>query len=132
MQRNITQPIVWLFLLLIPLLTACGGIQALAGPPTLSAQETRGKALFEVYCSRCHATAGDTVVVGPSLAGIADRAAARIDGMEAQDYLRSSIIDPTAYTVEGFPELVMPQDFNEYLSEDDLAALIAFLLTLDP
>ncbi len=86
--------------------------------------------MLESYCSRCHGMTGDTVIVGPSLAGIATRGRERIQGMDAEGYIRNSIEDPTAYTVQGFSEGLMPLDLKDQLSEEELEALVAYLLTL--
>lgn len=86
--------------------------------------------MFVANCSRCHSASGDSIVVGPSLAGIATRGAARIQGMDAEAYIRDSILNPTAYTVEGFPEGVMPANLTEAIPPTDLDALVAYLLTL--
>lgn len=92
--------------------------------------EARGRSVFDSYCSRCHATTGETVIVGPSLAGIATRAGNRIDGMDAEAYIRDSILNPRAYTVDGFPEGVMPSDLGDQISPEEMEALVAYLLTL--
>ncbi len=51
--------------------------------------------------------------------------------MDAPAYIRDSIINSTAYTVEGFPEGLMPTDFEDQLTAEDLDAVVAFLLTLE-
>jgi mono/diheme cytochrome c family protein len=86
--------------------------------------------VFESYCARCHATSGESVIVSPSLAGIASQGGNRIEGMDAPAYIRGSILNPGAYTVEGFPEGVMPLNLKDQLSPDDLEAVVAYLLTL--
>jgi len=45
-------------------------------------------------------------------------------------YIRISILSPSAYTVEGFPEGVMPSTLKDELAKEDLDAVIAYLLTL--
>lgn len=117
-------------LLCLFVLSACNDLAALA-PPTISPQAAQGRSLFESYCSRCHETSAEIVVTGPSLAGVASRAGRRISGMDAAAYLRSSIDEPDAYTVEGFPEGIMPLDFKEQLSAEEMDALVAYLLTLE-
>ncbi len=112
-----------------PLLVACAGVRSQA-PPTLTPQETRGRRLFEVACMPCHSTLPDTVIVGPSLAGIADRAAEQVDGLDARAYITQSILDPRAYTVEGFPANLMPDSLAESLAPEDIDALVAYLLSL--
>lgn len=86
--------------------------------------------MFKSYCSACHSTNVDEVVVGPSLAGIAARAEERMPGKNAREYIKLSILEPGAYTVEGFPEAVMPADLGEQITPEELEALIAYLLTL--
>ncbi len=81
-------------------------------------------------CVTCHSLDPDVTIVGPSLAGVATRAAEREPGKSAEEYLRESIVDPNAYVVEGFPEGVMPQNFGDVLSEEEINDLVAFLLTL--
>src|SRR3989304_872699 len=66
--------------------------------------------------------------------GVATRAATRVAGLTAEEYIRQSILDPNAYVVEGFAdengESVMPNNFGETLSEEQISDLAAFLLTL--
>jgi len=81
-------------------------------------------------CHICHSLQPDVVIVGPSLAGIATRAAGRIPGMSAEEYIRQSILQPNAYVVPGFPSGVMPPDFSEILTPEQIDDLVAFLLTL--
>lgn len=89
-----------------------------------------GKALFSaVGCVACHSLNPGVRIVGPSLAGVATRAATRKAGYTAQLYIYESIILPNAYIVDGFPSGLMPQDFKARLKPKDLADLIAFLMT---
>ena len=80
-------------------------------------------------CRVCHSIKPGERKVGPSLAGIATRAATRVPGMSAEEYIRQSIEDPGAYIVEGFPNAMLP-DMAEKLSDQDMEDLIAFLMTL--
>ncbi len=81
-------------------------------------------------CSTCHSLEPNVVIVGPSLAGIASRAGARVPGQSAEAYIRNSIINPGDHVVEGFQN-VMAQNLGEVLSGDQLNDIIAFLLTLE-
>ncbi|MDX1416457.1 MAG: cytochrome c [Candidatus Promineifilaceae bacterium] len=111
-------------------LAACSGL--LPPPtPTPSPLVAQGKRVFNAYCSRCHESSNRSIIVGPSLAGIASRAESRIPGMDAEAYIRDSIMSPMAYTVEGFAEGTMPESLKDELSAQDLEAVIAFLLTLE-
>lgn len=94
---------------------------------------TRGRTLFSrspAICSTCHSLEPGIVLVGPSLAGIADRAWHRIGGVPPQEYIRESILNPSAYLVDGFQD-VMQKNFAEVLTSDDINDLIAFLMTLE-
>ncbi len=88
---------------------------------------TRGATLFTgLGCAACHSLDG-TQIVGPTAQGLGTRAASRIEGYSAEQYLRESILLPCNYVVEGFT-CVMPQNFGERLEAQDLADLIAYLL----
>ncbi|UCC54167.1 MAG: cytochrome c [Anaerolineaceae bacterium] len=116
-------------LLSLIMLAACS--ELLPPPtPTRSLLERQGRSVFESYCSRCHGTSGDTVVVGPSLAGIASSGGGRRAGMDAEAYIRDSIMNPWDYTVEGFAEGVMPTSLKDELSPEELDAVVTYLLTL--
>ncbi|MEZ5228339.1 MAG: hypothetical protein R2710_17200 [Acidimicrobiales bacterium] len=51
----------------------------------------------------------------------------RIAGLDANEYLRQSILDPDAYIVEGYRAGQMLPFYNERLSTDDLDALVLYL-----
>lgn len=88
-----------------------------------------GEALIAAMgCVGCHSLEQDTVILGPSFYGVADRAATRIEGYDAHHYLHESIVQPNAYLVEGFPG-VMVADFGDRIDAQQLADIIAFLLT---
>lgn len=112
-------------------LVACSGAEAAAPPPTptLDPVAQLGRTVFISDCGSCHSTAVDTVIVGPSLAGIADRAASRVDGWDARAYLYSSILQPGDYIVDGF-EHTMPENFGKKLTGEEIDGLVAYLLTL--
>lgn len=92
----------------------------------------RGRALFSrapANCATCHLLEPDAVRVGPSLAGIAARAATRVPGQSAEEYIRNSILNPSDYIVEGFPD-AMQKNLGEALSSQDINDLITYLMTL--
>lgn len=127
-QRRFTAILSLLILLLV---AACGGT-------TAAGDATKGEELFNQTmigdgpgCSTCHLLEPDTVKIGPSLYGVATRAETRVEGLDAEAYLRQSILEPNAYGVLGFPYNVMYQDFADQISEDELNDLVAYLLTLE-
>ena len=66
---------------------------------------------------------------GPEFAGVLLKLqGTRIAGMGAEEYIRQSIIDTNAYIVDGFPESLMPVNFSETLTAEELDAVIEYLL----
>jgi cytochrome c551/c552 len=94
------------------------------------ADPVRGEALLTTYgCVACHRE-GVEDGVAPSFVGIADRAAERRPPLPASAYLYQSISNPSAYMVEGYANL-MPQNFEERMSDEEMGDIIAFLLSQD-
>lgn len=86
-----------------------------------------GEALYAgLGCVACHSLDGSTGV-GPSYLGLGERAASTVDGLSADEYVRESIINPCEFVVDGFT-CVMPQNYGDQLSPQDLADLVAFTL----
>lgn len=97
---------------------------------TFTAQEDLGARVFQQYCVSCHSTIPETIIVGPSLAGIRERAAERVEGMTAREYMEMSVKRPDAFVVEGFADL-MPKSLEESLSEEEMDAVLAYLMRLE-
>jgi mono/diheme cytochrome c family protein len=97
--------------------------------PTLTSQQQMGQSVFNLRCAQCHATVPETVVIGPSLYGIATRAATRIEGYDAEAYIERSVLVPDSYIVEGFPN-TMPTNFGKELTSEELTAVVSYLMTL--
>ena len=115
------------------LLAACGGSDTGDQAEESSIGDARqGRQIFEtggasgVPCNSCHTLDG-TELVGPSLQGIADRAGTRVEGLNAEEYLRQSITEPNAHVVEGYAEGTMPNTYADTLSEEDVNNVIAYL-----
>ena len=81
-----------------------------------------------VFCHSLDGSVGMGVTQGPSFQGISERAGDRVPELSAVEYLRQSIVDPSAYLVEGFDDN-MAKGFRILLSEEDIDDLIAFMLT---
>jgi nitric oxide reductase subunit C len=90
-----------------------------------------GETLFrgDAACFACHSLEPDAAGVGPSLAGIASRAATAKPDATAEGYILESIIDPDAHVAEGFSGGIMPPNFGQRLDQQQLADLLAFLMT---
>jgi len=109
------------------LLAACSNSSIVQPTPTI--QEIQGKQVYVSNCAGCHALEPDTIVIGPSLAGIATRAETRVKDEDARTYIETSILNPGAYIVPDFKD-VMPKNFAKDLTSDDFNAIVAFLLKL--
>ena len=110
-------------------------------PPSdgLAAQ---GKAIFltapdsvgiqPLWCLLCHKIEGVSEgVLGPDLTRIGTDAATRKPGTSAEDYIRESIVAPTAFVAEGVERAtpgLMTDAIVAGLTDDQVNALVAFLL----
>lgn len=81
-----------------------------------------------IACSTCHRT-DDTPMTGPGLENIYKRAGERVEDKSADEYLFESILRPARHLVRGFSNQ-MPSDYEDKLTAQDIADLIAFLKTL--
>lgn len=128
-------PLLLLPLLLVMLLAACGGKSGISDDATLPAGDVRrGTDFYTVSingapsCLSCHSLDGQRLD-GPTLQGYGAVAGSRIAGMSAEDYTRQSILQPAAHLVSGFSNIMYNQ-YRQRLSTQQLADLIAYLLTL--
>ena len=102
----------------------------------LFAQQVKQASGINAPCTACHSLTPGEVKIGPSLAGIATRAATREPGKTAEQYIRESIQQPNAFIVPDDPKFqsngksVMPEGLGNAMSPQDLADLIAYLETL--
>lgn len=80
-------------------------------------------------CTTCHDIDNGIQMTGPTLKGIGKRAETRVQGLPAAAYLRQSIVQPNVYVVQGFVQGIMPQNFAQMLSAQQINDLIAYLLT---
>ncbi len=90
-----------------------------------------GRFVYEQYgCGACHALSdyGSVAVVGPELDGIGERGATTVEGLDARGYILQSIINPNAYLTPGFQANLMPQNFGDRMSEQELDILVDYLL----
>ena len=88
-----------------------------------------GGAVFAKYtCLACHASNGD---IAPSWTDLVPRAATRRPPMPADAYIYESIVNPGAFVVEGYSD-VMPHDFGTLMTDQELADLLTYILSLAP
>ncbi len=118
-----------LILLVVLSVTACSMGAPVPPTPTPDPLVVQGQQVFNARCATCHALVPDTIIIGPSLAGVATRAETRVKGQTAEEYLQLSVLRPGDYVVEGFTD-IMITNFSKELTNEDMNALMAFLLTL--
>jgi nitric oxide reductase subunit C len=111
------------------ILAACGE-PAIGGSTDL----TDGSELFAATvlgnragCITCHSLEPGVQLVGPSLAGIGSVADTRVEGLDAERYLRQSIVEPNAHLVDGYEKDVMPGDYVLSLTDPQIQALVDYL-----
>jgi nitric oxide reductase subunit C len=120
----------------------------IGGPPPAPASADPvelGRALFNTTppgCAACHSIAPGVNIVGPTMAGIATTAAARLKGgdyhgpaKDATGYIRESIVDPNAHVLLGPTysaggRSLMPPDYAQTLKPDQVDHIVAYLLSL--
>jgi cytochrome c551/c552 len=113
-------------------LAACGG-----SGDSDTVEDIDGEVLFastvlegQAGCVTCHSLSPGQVIVGPSLANIGADAGTRVEGLTAEAYLEQSIVDPSAFVVDGFDDGQMPSVWGDVLSDAQIRALVDYLLTL--
>lgn len=98
----------------------------------------RGQELYNVNygCAGCHG--GDDSDAswsgtGPWLGNIMENAPQRVPGVDPEEYIYESILNPSAFLVPGYADGLMPQDFANRMGIDpemtpqDMQDIIAFL-----
>lgn len=121
---------------------------SMGGGATGSASDdpiSQGQAVFHrpnPGCFSCHSTAPDVAMVGPSMAGLVDRAEEVVSSPEytgsatdVEGYIRESIVEPNAHIVPGPTfsdggQSFMPNTAEDLLSPEEIDHLVAYLMTL--
>lgn len=98
----------------------------------------RGEELFNTFqadagfaCATCHQSESEAQLIGPGLLNVAQRAETRVDGQGVGHYLYTSIINPDDFVVDGFPDALMPENWEEIYSISEVFDIIAYLITLE-
>jgi hypothetical protein len=103
---------------------AAGGAAAAPPAPAKTPQE-----FFQKYgCGACHKheKGGIAGAIAPDLTHIGTVGATRKPGMSARDYIRESILTPTAFVVPGMPP-IMPPGFGDKITGGEFEMIVTFL-----
>ncbi len=110
--------------------TVTAALEDLPGDPA------EGDRLFHTFqpaagmaCMTCHRTDSDERLVGPGLKDVAIRAQTRVAGLTVSQYLHTSIINPSAYVVDDYPDL-MPKNWGKVFTSVQVDDLVAYLISL--
>ena len=98
----------------------------LASAGKAGGDENSGEAIFtSAGCGGCHTfqPAGTDAQVGPDLDALKPPA-----GTSLEDFIRESIDDPNAFVALGYQPDVMPGTFGKSLSQEQLDALVQYLV----
>lgn len=107
-------------------------VQEQTAPSTLSPADAGAQIAQNQGCTGCHSLDGSTLV-GPSWQGLFGSEVTLADGTTVvadEAYIRDAIVNPNDQIVQGFPANVMPQDFGDKLSDEDINNLIEYIKTL--
>jgi cytochrome c oxidase subunit II len=84
-------------------------------------------------CIACHSVDG-SASVGPTWLGLYGSERQLVDGrtmIADEDYLHIGIVDPNEHIVTGYPPNVMPRNYDELLTDQQIANIIAYIRSLE-
>lgn len=114
-------------------LVACSSLPETGFSTLPEGDAVRGETLYNENingapsCATCHLLSEETLV-GGGFAGYAEIAGSRVEGQSAEEYTYNAIMRPASHLVDGYSNL-MYTEYSTKLAEQDVADLIAFLLT---
>jgi mono/diheme cytochrome c family protein len=119
-------------------ITGTQGITATAGVTEMAEGVVRPpQELFvSMGCQACHnldqpQTADSRGPVGPNMGNLPETAGSKVEGLSAEEYVHQSIVEPNAFINEGYMQGIMPPNFAEKMSEEEIQGLVTWLLNPD-
>lgn len=79
-------------------------------------------------CIGCHSLNPDDVRTGPTWHNVGDTAVIRVPGESPAQYIYQSITAPNAFVVPGYPANIMPANFTDLMTPEQIADMVAYLL----
>ncbi len=80
-------------------------------------------------CIGCHSLDPTAQMTGPTWYGVGNTAVSRVPGESPALYLYQSITDSGAFVAPGYPAGIMPAIYGDTLSEQQIADMVAYLLS---
>lgn len=118
-------------------------LPACSASSTETGNAERGKALFNAPvqtdrgeiqpCSACHAIVEgqkSRTGLGTNFFDLGKRAGNMVQGQSAEQYLRTSIVDPDAFLAGNFQDGLMSREYGKLLTSQQITDLVAYMLTL--
>ena len=108
-------------------------LAALTGDPQRGNTLYNGQGTPTLPCSSCHLNGA----IAPPMQGTWTRVQddrlkqPQFAGWTGEQYIADSVIHPSDYVVPNYPDNVMPKNFGQLITYQDLADLIAYLKTQD-
>lgn len=105
-------------------------------PSARGASPANGQTLYKAQCAVCHSTTSGRNMLGPSLAGIANRKAGSVAGFAYSPAMKKSNLKWGKATLDRYladPRKTVPGTKMVYAGQKDAAkrsALVAYLMTL--
>lgn len=94
-----------------------------------NASAANGEVLYQSKgCMGCHSLDPNATMTGPTWYNLGNTAVSRVPGESPALYLDTSIINPSAHVVSGYPDNIMPKTYTEQLTVQEQADLLAFML----
>jgi mono/diheme cytochrome c family protein len=66
--------------------------------------------------------------VAPNMGNLYETAGTKVPGEDGPTYVHASIVNPNAFINEGYTAGIMPQNFTEKMSEDEIQSLVDWIL----
>ena len=123
----------------VSLAVAAGVLLPMALAPSASGAPpapANGQALYKAQCAMCHSTTSRRNMLGPSLAGVANRKAGLVTGFAYSPAMKKSNLKLDKATLDRYladPRKTVPGTKMVYVGQKDSAkrsTLVAYVLTL--
>ena len=87
----------------------------------------------DMGCGGCHKIDQDQTPdnqgqPGPNQGNLYQTAATRVPGEDAETYVYNSITNPSAFVVPGYVDGIMPKNFKDRMSEEEIRSLVKWVL----